>query len=66
MTDQAPSPGRVLEFTMRPLPGRYHGAADHAFATWVRALDAALHRLRPYRSKAGRIRPVAIGIARLV
>src|SRR4029077_6313344 len=47
------TPGRPIEFTMRPLPGRYQGAADHAFATGVRALDAAMHTLRPHRSIDG-------------
>ena len=27
---------------MPALPGRHHGAADHAFAIWARALDAAV------------------------
>ena len=30
MRSDIPSPPRPIEFTVRPLPGRYHGAADHA------------------------------------
>jgi hypothetical protein len=51
---------------MPALPGRYHGAADHAFATWARALDAAVQELRPRPSNAGCIQPVAIRTARMV
>ena len=59
----APGP---IEFTMRPLQRRYHGAAHHAFATGVRALDAALHKLRPHPTNASCIQPVAIRTSRLV
>jgi hypothetical protein len=51
---------------MRPLPGRDHGAADHVLATRVRALDAALHKMRPHPSNSSCIQPVAIRTARLV
>jgi hypothetical protein len=42
----ARSPPRVLSSSHATVAGRYHGAADHAFTTWVRALDAAVHKLR--------------------
>jgi hypothetical protein len=51
---------------MPALLGRYRGAADRAFATWGRALDAALHELRPRPSNANCIPPVAIRTTRLV
>jgi hypothetical protein len=51
---------------MRPLPGRHDGVADLAFATRVRALDAALHKLWPHPSNANCIEPVAIRTPRLV
>ena len=51
---------------MRPLQRRHRGAADYAFAPGMRALDAALHTLRPHPSNASCVRPVAIRPRRLV
>jgi hypothetical protein len=59
------TPGSI-ESPMPALHGRYRGAADHAFGTWARALDAALQKLRPRPSNAGCIWSVAIRTARLV
>jgi len=59
------TPGPV-EFTVRPLPGRYDGATHHAFATRVRALDAALQSLWPHPAAKRCISRVALRTSRLV
>ena len=52
-------PGPV-EFKLRALPRPDQDTADHAFATWVRALDAAMHKMRPHPANASCFQPVAI------
>ena len=51
-----------IEFTMRPLP-RCSGSRLRELG---RALDAALHKMRPHPANASSIQPVAIRTSRLV